>query len=62
MLTFLGSLNCISILGGGDIVSCANVVGCASKFTYVSTGGGATLEYIANKNLPGLVNVGEGNE
>lgn len=62
LLTFLGSLNCISILGGGDIVSCANVVGCASKFTYVSTGGGATLEYIANKNLPGLVNVGEGNE
>ena len=59
LLNFIGNLGVVSILGGGDIVSCANVLSCSSKFTYVSTGGGATLEYIVNKDLPGLVNIGE---
>ena len=59
LLNFIGELDVVSILGGGDIVSCANVLSCSSKFTYVSTGGGATLEYIVNKDLPGLVNIGE---
>ena len=59
LLNFIGNLGVVSILGGGDIVSCCNVLSCSSKFTYVSTGGGATLEYIVNKDLPGLVNIGE---
>lgn len=59
LLNFIGDLGVVSILGGGDIVSCANVLSCSSKFTYVSTGGGATLEYIVDKDLPGLVNIGE---
>ena len=59
LLNFIGDLGVVSILGGGDIVSCCNVLSCSSKFTYVSTGGGATLEYIVNKDLPGLVNIGE---
>ena len=59
LLNFIGDLGVVSILGGGDIVSCCNVLSCSSKFTYVSTGGGATLEYIVDKDLPGLVNIGE---
>lgn len=59
LLNFIGDLGVVSILGGGDIVGCCNVLSCSSKFTYVSTGGGATLEYIVDKDLPGLVNIGE---
>lgn len=59
LLDFIGNIDAVSILGGGDLVSCANVLSCSSSFTYVSTGGGATLEYIVNKDLPGLVNIGE---
>lgn len=42
------------ILGGGDIVGCANLLGYADKVTYCSTGGGATLKYLENHNQPGL--------
>ena len=46
-----------TILGGGDIVSCVNEFGFSSKFSFISTGGGASLCYIVDKNLPGLVNI-----
>lgn len=48
-----------TIVGGGDIVSCANKFGFNKKLTYISTGGGASLEYIVNKDLPGLKNIKE---
>lgn len=47
----------VVILGGGDIVGCANDLGYKDKVTFASTGGGATLEYLANKDLPGLKNI-----
>ena len=43
-----------SILGGGDIVACATKLGYKDKVTHASTGGGATLEYLEGKELPGL--------
>lgn len=43
-----------SILGGGDIVSCATNMGFKDKVTHASTGGGATLEYLEGKELPGI--------
>jgi len=46
-----------TIIGGGDIVGCAKGLGLAKKLTYVSTGGGATLEYLVCKDLPGLVHI-----
>lgn len=46
-----------SIIGGGDIVTCVNEFGFSDKVTFVSTGGGASLNYIVDKNLPGLVNI-----
>lgn len=48
-----------TIIGGGDIVGCAKKLNLAKKLTYSSTGGGATLEYIINKDLPGLTNIKE---
>lgn len=43
-----------SILGGGDIVAAATKLGYKDKVTHASTGGGATLEYLEGKKLPGL--------
>lgn len=47
------------ILGGGDIVAAATQFGYQDKVTYCSTGGGATLEYLEGKILPGLENIQE---
>ena len=44
----------VSVAGGGDTVSALNKAGVASDFTYVSTAGGAFLEWMEGKQLPGV--------
>ena len=54
IMKYLIDNNIKTILGGGDIVAAASTLGMKEKVYHASTGGGATLEYLEGKKLPGL--------
>ncbi len=54
ILNYLAENNIKAILGGGDIVAAATLAHVTDKIYHISTGGGATLEYLEGKDLPGI--------